>query len=540
MYYRACVLCPEGKSCETPLCEFRHRDKNQPSPFEMCVAQTKERHDRERVKQLDREREERRDREEREREEREREREREERERDREDREMRGAYERGQDLRQASRYQQSRPRSLDADRNPDFFGGRRRYDREDVRGHQIERRHSLDRPYEHRPPEAAFYIDRKGDSPVRSNHRDDGRALDPERDLASRRQARPMTPNVLAPPPSPPRSPTRPRLPTPLPYGQAASPRGRRAVPPNTSRSAAQLRDAPSFAVSPKSRFQPIRPGDAAPPSLSAHLAQPAGYRRELSPPEINMSRVKAHTEMPPSLPSSRWGTAEVGDPADYDDGNKLRVNPPTSPPRPRPIRQPPVPREDVLVSKAREAVMDTRMWREYRDWSISAGGVDALAYKLLRDLILSPNIGLSQTDIENVFEIFDSLTVEKMSSGDLGLIEVDMIPKSLLTPCGGQEKASTLPTSQMESLNRFGTQVEIALDPAFHHPSEDSDGGNYRHIVLAPGIGCIRGQTVANPDSYEPQFLSSKRDEAIDHHDSVLKDDTYKALFRNNTRDLG
>lgn len=193
---------------------------------------------------------------------------------------------------------------------------------------------------------------------------------------------------------------------------------------------------------------------------------------------------------------------------------------------------------EDDWVAKARKMVMDPDAWREYQNWSLSQGGDDALAFKLLRDMVLSPNVGLPAADLNSIFELQAALPVE-LCGEDSAMLEKSDIPRSELNRSGSFEKAHKLRPAQLSSLDRLGTQLDVALTPIYHAEDEDMGDDHYNRIILGAdycgagksGLGCVRGQTVRFDAGGDAVFLSSSRDGAdVDMH-SVSNDETGRPL---------
>lgn len=638
MYFRGCVLCPEVPKCEALLCEFRHREKKHPSPYEMCQIAEKERREREELERLEREELERPAREARERREREeletREREARER-RDHEERERCAPDPRDQYAREGAqaRYNQggvlSNSRSRDGDnyrqagtsaptaagdleplrQRPDdlrrehpgqrsadglYFvdrTGDRHHSPDGFRreGHQSARdtggpSNGVDRAGGRPHPSDGYR--REGHESTRdaggpSNREGNGRPFEPGNGLdsdpvASRGRQRDVGHLILSNSGS---------TPTPSPFTRPGGSSNWQPVSPpaftapENTEGRRRLRDAAPLQVSPPTaQASPAQPAEVTPLSLSRNAGPESNH-----PPGPDLSEARessADQPLPPpsQLPASGWRTGVVMDAAAYDADSPvaepprpapdmsrvpLDLSPPLSegrvvdvsgggssslmppPPPPAPpssslLQQQVLSQEDDPVARAKNTPMTSELWNEFGEACKSLGGGDYLAFKILRDTLLSPNIGTSPGDISAVLGVLDSLPVQ--SSTEDGSFELDnsKIAESVLTGFGAPEVASELPPPQLQALNRVGVQVEIALDPTYHAVSEDMGDADYNNIILSRngnGLGCIRGQTVgATNNSFsadQVRFLSSKCDEAVTHADSVSMDPTLRDIRR-------
>lgn len=132
---------------------------------------------------------------------------------------------------------------------------------------------------------------------------------------------------------------------------------------------------------------------------------------------------------------------------------------------------------EDDWVTKARQFLLDPDAWREYQVWSLAQGGDDALAFKLLRDMILSPNVGLSEFDLSRVFETTAALPAESYEN-DIAFLRACDIPQSKLCPNGAPGIARELSPRHLSSLDRLGSQVDntMTMTPVCNGEAESMD----------------------------------------------------------------
>lgn len=295
----------------------------------------------------------------------------------------------------------------------------------------------------------------------------------------------------------------------------------------------------------PDSLAQEVADGTVEPFSPTADAAPPMSPPRTLVRPVYTQTPADYSPTQDPAMMQPRPpGTFELAPQAEQTIGGSrlLHSAPPPAPatlsvPTPAPEREA-VGGEDDWVARARKMVMDVDGWREYEKWSLSQGGDDALAFKLVRDLVLSPNVGLSGADLSCIFELQAALPAESYEE-DCAMLESCDIPRSELNRSGSNEKANKLSPAQLSSLDRLGTQLDIGLAPIYHAADEDMGDDYYNRIILGAdyrgagksGLGCVRGQTVRFDAGGDASFMSSSRDGAdVDMH-SVSNDVTGRPL---------
>jgi hypothetical protein len=140
---------------------------------------------------------------------------------------------------------------------------------------------------------------------------------------------------------------------------------------------------------------------------------------------------------------------------------------------------------------------MTVGLWRAYEMHSMQASAADALAFKVVRDLFLSPACGLKQADVEQLGQIMARVPAAVTKDGAYEF-EAAKFPVSELSVPFGREGLQS--EDEVPCVERASTLAMLSLNPRFHASSEfdveDADGLN--SLVEIPHSGALCGQSGA------------------------------------------
>jgi hypothetical protein len=196
--------------------------------------------------------------------------------------------------------------------------------------------------------------------------------------------------------------------------------------------------------------------------------------------------------------------------------------------------------REAVVESdrkkQARIAVTDLSRAMTLEDWKglermwLSQRGVSALAFKIIRDGLLSPNVGLPLADKATMNEILARVPVH--SEGDEGwVVRTADYPKCGLMPTGSVGVRSQ---GECDALKRTAMALLVGIDPFFEEflPEEEGLEGLVGHGSECFGV--VRGSSNGirrRPNSpAREEDLGTVDPVALDEK-SVLRDEVYLKL---------
>lgn len=180
-----------------------------------------------------------------------------------------------------------------------------------------------------------------------------------------------------------------------------------------------------------------------------------------------------ARPAVPHAMPQNQWGTNRNG--SRFGPAPRPLAPPPMLPPQhaiahgvvAEPSQQAPFKppgHQEIVWPK-----MSVPRWKEYERVMLARGGLDALAFKVVRDIFLSPNAGLTERD---VLHLDGAFRCARGFSGGEGQVHFDAksMPNTDLSPFGCV-KINT--KAEEEVAQRVGSYVQSTLMPQFQ-PARD------------------------------------------------------------------
>jgi hypothetical protein len=125
----------------------------------------------------------------------------------------------------------------------------------------------------------------------------------------------------------------------------------------------------------------------------------------------------------------------------------------------------------DPLSARDRwlEEPMSVEEWRAMEDNFMEIGGDYALAFKILRESLLNPHVGIEEHDMDTCLEIFNRIPVS-YQGGNLWSTEAVDAPRCTIFERGEQSVSSQ---EEVDALQRLGTLIRSHLDP-FHRDTAE------------------------------------------------------------------
>lgn len=113
---------------------------------------------------------------------------------------------------------------------------------------------------------------------------------------------------------------------------------------------------------------------------------------------------------------------------------------------------------------------MTVETWKAYERDMLARGGSDALAFKVVRDAFLSPNIGAKPADIDAMDRVMARVPSFRGEDSSLRF-EYGLMPRTDLTPFGrGQLVDGTVIGNELEAASRVSTIVKTSITPQHRH----------------------------------------------------------------------
>jgi hypothetical protein len=191
---------------------------------------------------------------------------------------------------------------------------------------------------------------------------------------------------------------------------------------------------------------------------------------------------------------------------------------------------------------------MSVDEWRALEDMFMDVGGDHALAFKILREALLNPHVGMDEHDLETCMHIFNRIPLT-YEGNNLWSTKAAHAPRCTIFESGQQSVSSQ---EEVDALQRLGTLIRSHLDP-FHRDaaeevplfierSSDEREAEYQALFDAKANeankqgGFVSGQTAIvlyNMNGGQPIPSS------VFHPKSVVCDPTFLSLQSPEVKDM-
>lgn len=177
---------------------------------------------------------------------------------------------------------------------------------------------------------------------------------------------------------------------------------------------------------------------------------------------------------------------------------------------------------------------MSVDEWRNLENDHLKAGGIDALAFKVVRDAMLSPHVGLEERDLQTLKDIFSRVPMDFTQ----GCWNVS--PKDLPAGFFASGVQGVRSQDEVDALNRASSIIGSSMDPFDISPqgqellSEndfvDNDIPDYTEklqgLILTTQFGVLHGVSsgIVLKDGYRVELSSDQRAIAL-HERSIFRD---------------
>lgn len=157
--------------------------------------------------------------------------------------------------------------------------------------------------------------------------------------------------------------------------------------------------------------------------------------------------------------------------------------------------------------------------------------GANALAFKIVRDLLLSPNEGAKRADCTEVMRLIEQAPSFPQGNGESSIRYVDL-PNSLLATLGISQAAATqhsFPSS--DAARRVGTHVSSLLEPLYYAKDELSGDPSLNGYVSSDSHFSIQGRTNFGVRHRDGTLGIRLPAEALWHPRYIVRDPTFQQL---------
>jgi hypothetical protein len=177
---------------------------------------------------------------------------------------------------------------------------------------------------------------------------------------------------------------------------------------------------------------------------------------------------------------------------------------------------------------------MTGRDWRQMEEHFLAAGGDQALAFKMMRDALLSPSLGMECKDMERLSSILRESPVSLAAETGEWAVCARGLPRSEVAPSGGVHTSG----DASEAVERASALLLAMVNPLWQPPgaARDGEGGSSDDVTgsIHNRSGALRIEPATGT---EPALVYLDVAPSGLHATSVLLDETFLGMTEPNVR---